>query len=150
LTPFLQFALKGLAVQGGRLLAEIRIEMQKQVFRNTMYDLFGRLKSPRRRVLAKRQIEVLKVLLEVGEMRNRELMERIVHLYNNLKNWESAFQRDMSTLLELRAIRLRDETGMEILLSANLDWPAEISETEFLQKMKTLPKSKTRSGFTPD
>jgi Fic family protein len=148
LTPFLLFALKAVAVQGGRLLGEIRVEMQKQVFRNTMYDLFGRLKSPRRRVLAKRQIEVLKVLLEEGEMPVQKLMERNAYLYDNLKHWEGAFERDLWALLELRAFHFSDDPKREILLTVNLDWPAEMSETEFLQKMKALPKSKSLSFFT--
>lgn len=49
LTPFLKFALKGVESQGRRLFGEIRLQVTKALFRNTMTDLFGRLKSPRKR-----------------------------------------------------------------------------------------------------
>ena len=52
LTPFLKFALKGVETQCRRLLAEIREQVAKALFRNTVTDLFGRLKSPRSRVPA--------------------------------------------------------------------------------------------------
>jgi len=60
LTSFLRFGLKGIATQCNRLLAEIRTHVSKSLFRDMMYDLFNRLKSTRRRVIAERQIELLK------------------------------------------------------------------------------------------
>ena len=40
--------------------------------------------------------------------------------------------------------RERNAAG-EILLSPRLQWPAEITETAFFEKLKTLPKAKTHS-----
>ena len=45
MTPFLVFGLKGISSQCQRLFREIRRHMQKALFRNTMFDLFGRLES---------------------------------------------------------------------------------------------------------
>ncbi len=59
LTPFLEFALGGLAQQVRRVLAQIEQHMRKALFRDVMHDLFGRLKSPRKRVLAERQVALL-------------------------------------------------------------------------------------------
>ena len=42
LTPFLKFALRGIEIQCRRLLGEIRQQVAKALFRNTMTDLFGR------------------------------------------------------------------------------------------------------------
>ena len=68
LTPFLKFGLRGIASQSHRLLYVIRHHVAKSVFRNLMFDLFTRLKSTRTRVIAKRQLEILKLLLEHDAM----------------------------------------------------------------------------------
>ncbi|MGH6932814.1 MAG: Fic family protein, partial [Dongiaceae bacterium] len=73
LTAFLRFGLKGIATQCGRLLSEIRTHVSKSLFREMMYDLFNRLKSTRRRVIAERQIEILKILLDVDSIDHNEL-----------------------------------------------------------------------------
>ncbi len=64
LTPFLQFGLRGIASQCKRLFAEIRFHVSKELFRTFMYDLFGRLKTPRRRVIAERQLKTLLLFLK--------------------------------------------------------------------------------------
>ena len=56
LTPFLKFGLRGIANQCHRLLAEIRIQLEKTLFRDVMHQMFGRLCSTRKRVVAKRQL----------------------------------------------------------------------------------------------
>jgi Fic family protein len=63
LTPFLTFALQGVRIQCERLTAEIRKLMQRALFRDTMYSLFNRLKTKRKRVIGQRQIEILKSCL---------------------------------------------------------------------------------------
>ena len=68
LTPFLKFALKGIESQCRRLFGEIRQQIAKALFRNTMADLFGRLASPRKRVMSGRHIQLLNLLLDAGEM----------------------------------------------------------------------------------
>src|SRR5262245_37207160 len=57
LTVFLRFGLRGIAVQCTRLFSEIRTNIAKEIYRNRVDDLFNRLMSPRKRVIAKRQIE---------------------------------------------------------------------------------------------
>ena len=64
LTPFLVFGLRGIKLQCDRLFDEIKKNVSKALFRNMMFDLFNRLKSTRQRVLAERQIALLKVLLK--------------------------------------------------------------------------------------
>jgi Fic family protein len=84
LTPFLIFALKGIALQCHRLLSEIQHEISKELFRTLMYDLFNRLKSPRRRVIAQRQIEVLKLLLAVESAQWPRVIEQLQPIYRDL------------------------------------------------------------------
>jgi hypothetical protein len=51
--------------------------------------------------------------------------------------------RDLSYLIAMGAIgskRLPDNTGF--LISINLDWPTKITETEFFQRVKAMPKGK--------
>lgn len=63
LTPFLKFGLKGVKLQSQRLLELIQKEISKGLFRNLMYELYHRLKTQKRRVIAERQIGLLNVLL---------------------------------------------------------------------------------------
>jgi Fic family protein len=48
LTPFVQFALRGITIQSRRLLTEIQHHISKELFRNLALQLFGRLKTPRK------------------------------------------------------------------------------------------------------
>jgi Fic family protein len=146
LTPFLNFALRGVAVQGGRMLAEIRVEMQKELFRNRMYDLFGRLKTRRKRVIGERQIAMLKMLLESGEMKHSEFLRRAFAEYRNLKSPRgqlSAISRDITSLLQLNAIEITQANEADPVFRVRLEWPTEITETEFFERIKTMPKGKT-------
>src|SRR3972149_10213283 len=68
LTPFVTFALRGVALQVNRVLSEIQRHISKELFRTLMYDLFGRLRTPKKRVIAKRQLEILKLLLSEESM----------------------------------------------------------------------------------
>ena len=148
LTSFLLFALKGLALQSGRLLAEIRLHVRAAVFRNTMYELFERLESPRKRVLAKRQIEILKVLLGQEPGRGlglRATYNRVASRYAALKNPLKGLSRDLAGLLELGAIRVESSPDGGRELYVNLDWPREITETDFMERIKQLPKAKDRT-----
>ncbi|MBA3353858.1 MAG: Fic family protein, partial [Blastocatellia bacterium] len=74
LTPFLKFALKGVASQCRRLFAEIKLQVAKALYRNTMTDLFGRLKSPRKRVMSNRHVQLLNLLLDEEEITLTELV----------------------------------------------------------------------------
>jgi Fic family protein len=144
LTPFLQFALKGLAVQGGRLLGEIQRELKKQVYRNFMHELFGMPQSPRKRVIAKRQLKILEALLESDEVSVDSMVRLTFALYNDLKNSDKALFRDLNMLYLFGAIRAEKNEKGELVIVANLDWPSQITGTEFFKRMKESAKSKMR------
>ncbi|MGD0830369.1 MAG: Fic family protein [Terracidiphilus sp.] len=151
LTPFLVFALQGVRIQCERLTAEIRKQMQRALFRDTMYSLFNRLETKRKRVIGERQIELLKILLESDEITMMNLMQKAGVHYVALKYSGTAVFRDIYSLVELGAVNrtqaLRDSRDYLIDImdkfSINLDWPQEIDEGEFLRRMKAMPKSKT-------
>jgi Fic family protein len=145
LTPFLTFALKGIETQCRRLLAEIREQIAKALFRNTVTDLFGRLKSPRKRVMSARHVQLLNLLLEHEEMTPSEIQHLTVHLYA-LKNPEKALARDLNYLIGLDAISGRRLEDHSAVLKINLQWPTQITETEFFRLVKALPKGKLH-GF---
>jgi len=143
LTPFLVFALRGVRTQCERLSYEITINVKRAVFRNMMFDLFPRLQTPRKRVIAQRQIEILKVLLE-GEIRITDLYAKLSVAYENkMKAPVPAFLRDLGALLHLGTITtISTDKAKAVLLRVNLDWPQQITETDFMRKVKDLPKAK--------
>jgi len=142
LTPFLRFALAGVERQCRRLFVEIRLHIAKALYRNTVADLFGRLKSPRKRVMSARHVQLLNLLLDQGELVLGVVRERTVHLYA-VKNPNKALARDLNYLLELQAIRVRElEEPPGYALSVNLEWPTQITETEFFRRVKAMPKGK--------
>ena len=147
LTAFFAFALKGIALQSQRLLTEIQHEISKELFRNLMFDLFNRLKTPRKRVLAERQIEILKILLADEKIEWVDLIERTRALYN-VKNPIKALVRDVNNLTALKAAwvhKIADGPPARFLIGARLEWPTEITETEFFERVRKLPKAKTYS-----
>lgn len=142
LTPFLKFGLAGVESQCRRLFAEVRTHVAKALFRNTMADLFGRLRSPRKRVMSARHVQVLNVLLERDRVTLSQLEELTRHQYT-VKNPYKALVRDLSYLIGLGAMgaeRLPD--GQSVALWVNLDWPTTITETEFFRLVKEMPKRK--------
>jgi Fic family protein len=145
LTPFLVFALHGVRNQCERLTAEIRKHMQRALFRDTMYSLFHRLESKRKRVIKERQIEILKILLDQDEGRVFGLFKMTQPAYKEIKNGIGAFVRDLNQLENLQAVKISHDSPdfTENKVSINLDWPQEIDEGEFLRRMKAMPKGKT-------
>ena len=145
LTAFLIFALQGVRTQCERLTAEIRKQMQRALFRDTMYSLFNRLLTKRTRVIGQRQLEILKVLLDEESIRSYDLYIRVRQFYGSLRNMIPAISRDFAKLETIGAIRVdwdgEDSDGN--LVSINLNWPQEIDEGEFLRLMRTMPKGKT-------
>jgi Fic family protein len=148
LTPFLRFALRGIEVQCNSLFAEINRHVKKALYRNTVSDLFGRLRSPRKRVMNARHVQVLILLLEEEELTMAALGERARSLYA-LKNPRKAFTRDLAYLESLGAISIAGvedaRDTREVRLRAKLEWPMEITETEFFRRVKQFPKGKTYS-----
>jgi len=142
LTPFLRFALTGIEKQCRRLFDEIRLHLAKALYRNTVTDLFGRLASPRKRVMSSRHVQLLDLLLDQNEMTLVDLSARTRHFYT-VKNPQKALVRDLNYLIQLqamRATRLPEDKGF--LLAINLEWPTQITETEFFRRVKEMPKGK--------
>lgn len=143
LTPFLCFALGGIEAQCQRLFREIRDHIAKALYRNTVTDLFGRLTSPRKRVMSERHVRLLSLLLDRGQMSLGEISKQSASYYK-VKNPQKALIRDLNYLLGLQAIRFVDVSeGVE--LQVNLEWPTQITETEFFRRVKQMPKG--RHGF---
>jgi len=144
LTPFLIFALRGIRIQCERLTVEIRKQMQRALFRDTMYSLFNRLETKRKRVIGERQIEILKMLLEDESPQSADSM-RGRQLYASIKDAAGAFMRDIAQLKSIRAINVQGDPAnfLALKISINLDWSQEIDEGEFLRRMKAMPKAKT-------
>lgn len=141
LTSFLIFALRGVRIQCERLTAEIRRHMQRALFRDTMYSLFNRLKTKRKRVIGQRQVEILKILLQEDEVGTNELYDRIAPFaYKSIKDGLKAFARDILQLENMQSIRWSADYERIFI---NLDWPQQIDEGEFLKLMKTMPQGKT-------
>jgi len=145
LTPFFVFALRGVRIQCERLTAEIRKQMQRALFRDTMYSLFNRLKTQRKRVIAERQIEILKILLDEETITEINLFTRTKPLYSSVRGDTNAYVRDIVQLQRIGAIQVTRIAGKtaEAIVAINLNWPQEIDEGEFLHQMKAMPKGKT-------
>jgi Fic family protein len=144
LTPFFKFGLKGVESQCRRLFAEIRTQLAKALFRNVMFDLFHRLKTPRKRVVGERQVEILKLLLHDEALLLAGLQKRTEHLYR-VANPYKALIRDLNALIRLGAITFEKLEQGQFRLKINLEWPTQITETDFFQKVKEMPKAKTHS-----
>lgn len=149
LTPFLSFGLKGIRIQCERVREEITVHIKRSIFRNLMYDLFNRLQSTRKRVVAERQLHILRLLLQQDEMPLSKLTLECSRFYDSVKSGKKLFVADLVKLLELGAVKVRKEDG-RLKLSANLEWPAEITENGFMEKVNLLPKAKSLAAFTAD
>ena len=146
LTSFLQFALKGIEIQSQRLLSTIRKEVSKELFLSMVYKLFHRLASTRKRVIADRQVEILKLLLESDEgIHLEKIIEKTQKVYESLKSPRKAIIRDLNHLIRLEAIYHKQTDDGRLLLFVDLDWPTKITETDFFQSVRDLPKDKTYS-----
>jgi Fic family protein len=143
LTEFLIFGLRGIAIQCRRLFDEIRTQVSKALFRNLMYDLFNRLESARKRVIAKRQIEILKLLLDKEQLELNELVKALGGIYKSLGNPRKAIVRDLLYLMNLGAVKAEELGKNRIQISIDLTWPTTMTESEFFERIRHLPKAKT-------
>lgn len=142
LTPFLLFGLKGIKTQCERLFKEIRYNVSQSIFKNTMLELFGRLQTKRKTVIAERHMRILNLLLEKREMPVVELLKAIDPMYQPLKAGSKAKLRDLIHLLDLGAINMQQREKFNVLY-INLDWPKQITENGFMESVKKLPKVKS-------
>jgi Fic family protein len=152
LTAFIKFGLKGITLQSRRLLEMLNTHIKKELFRNLMHDLFTRLKTPRKRVIADRQLVILEKLLASYEVEFEEMAKATQKAYSPVSNPRKALARDLNSLISLGAIDWNRDgwsAGKPIVLFPNLDWPSQITESAFFHKVKTMPKSKTHSFLSP-
>ena len=134
LTPFLQFTLPAVVERCNAVADEIVLNYKRTLFRQFARSLFGQLRSPRRRVLAERQLTMLEALLDAGELEVLELLRRTSPNYAHLKFGDRAQIRDINWLLVLDAIHINRE-----LIAVNLDWPQQTSETNLLRIFENMP-----------
>ena len=148
LTEFLIFGLKGIEFQCNKLFEDIKKNVLKALFRNTMFDLFQSLKSPRKSVIAERQIRLLKLLLEKEEYELSKIISETFPIYEGKKNPHTALIRDLNYLIHLGAIYAKkvEDTG-NYKIYIKLDWPTKITESEFFKSVKSMPKRKTLDVF---
>ncbi len=145
LTEFIRFGLIGMATQCQRLFIEIRTQVSKALFRNVMFDLFGRLESKRKRVIQERQIEILKLFLKTEAMELTQILRAALPHYKGLKDAHTAVVRDLNSLIHIGALGLRvtGEQEKQYDLNIRLEWATEITETDFFERLRSLPKAKT-------
>ncbi len=156
LTPFLRFALRGVALQSSRLAGMIKNEVSRQIFRNLMHELFTRLESTRKRVIVKRQLTLLEKLLSIeGKIEFTELATAVRDDYKSRKAPLNAIVRDLNRLGALGAIwieKIDPPSGKGVPkfnISVQLDWPSRVTEAEFFAKIAAMPKSKTYGFLSP-
>ena len=65
--------------------------------------------------------------------------------YGDLKNPNKARIRDFNDLVALGAVFARKTGSGGWVLGINLDWPQQITESDFMERVKQLPKSKMHS-----
>lgn len=146
LTPFLKFGLVGISLQCRRLFVEIKRHLDKALFKNVMYDLFNRLKNTRKRVIAERQLKMLSLLLEYDDLSIPEFTRRMSAEYSSLTAPGQAISRDLTVLLDLKAIQIhKPDPNGRWHLRLNLNWAMEVTETAFFEEIRKLPKAKTFS-----
>ena len=137
LTPFLRFALPAVSARCNAVAANIVDHNKRTLFRQFAQSLFGQLRSPRRRVLAERQLHILEALLDSPTPDTGDLFFRTVGEYRTLKYPGRAWSRDIINLQDIGAIRI-DENGT---IAPDLDWPQQLSESELLHRYENLPSA---------
>lgn len=145
LTAFLRFGLAGIALQCGRLFTQIRAHVSKALFRSVMVDLFTRLMTTKKRVIAKRQMAILNLLLDNDDgLELAQLVRTMDASYSGLRNPRKAIIRDLSYLIEVGAIHAEAiSPDNRLKLAVKLDWPTRITEGEFFERVKKYPRAKS-------
>ena len=136
LTPFLRFALPAVTERCNAVSEEILLHHKRTLFREFAGALFGQLQSPRRRLLAERQIKILDVLLVSPSINMNDFFIRSLPHYQGLKHQERALARDLIALIDLGAVTLSDNE-----VRVNLEWPYRISQSELLDRYEKMPSA---------
>jgi Fic family protein len=144
LTPFLEFALGAVDAGCRRLADRILIHNRRILCSEFAQSLFGRLRSPRRRALGQRQLQIIRALLESDSLGWGEFSDRVREHYNGLKYPLRAIARDLDDLWAVGAIRVSKES-----ISMDLDWPRNFSESELLSRYENLPSVSPNTNPIP-
>ena len=136
ITPFLMFALRAIIDRCNSLSGEIADNHRRILFREFARSLFGQLRSPRRRVLAERQLQILDILMEGDSTEVDGLLANVYLHYRHLKYPDRAVTRDIIGLWDLEAISIEDNQ-----ITLNLDWPQQFSESELLERYEKMPSA---------
>ena len=136
LTPFLRFALPAVAERCNVVAGQILLNHKRVLFREFARSLFGQLRSPRRRVLAERQLQMLETLLDSPSIEPGDFFRRILAHYQNLKHPDRAQVRDLIGLFDLGAVVFNDNH-----VSINMEWPQQFSRSELLDRYEHMPSA---------
>lgn len=136
ITPFLLFAFKAIIDRCNSLTEEITDNHRRILFRECANSLFGQLRSPRRRVLVERQLQILDILMDSDSVDITSLLTLSNAHYEHLKFPDRAVIRDLLELLELEAVLINNNK-----FSLNLDWPQQFSESELLERYENMPSA---------
>ncbi len=129
LTDFLVFGLRGIARQCARIRAIILKENKIALFKNMMHRVYNKHRSKKKRFLNDRQLLILELLLETpaqGVSHHDGLWRQVRPAYSTLKNRGPALARDIDGLVVLGTLTF-SSMGFDI----NLDWPQEMTESDF-------------------
>ncbi len=99
------------------------------------------MQSPRKHVMSGRHVRILNLLLETDQLSLSEIADQTEKFYE-VKNRFKAFARDLSYLIDMGALNVKKTEEKSFIFSINLDWPTQITETEFFRKVKDMPKVK--------
>ena len=144
LTPFLMFTLTAVANRCNALAEIITVNLKRLLFREVAESLFGQLRSPRRRILGQRQLQVLNILLDGNVTDLDGLIRSAWQHYAELKFPRRALARDLGELLALDAITL-DVSDDSDAIAVNLDWPQQFAESELLERYERAPAAVSSS-----
>ena len=140
LTSFLTFALPAIIERCNALAEEIVTHSKRLLYREFARSLFGQLRSPRRRVLAERQLQLIEVLLNADSVSLTDLVDRVSTHYMSLKFPDRAFVRDLVELISLSAVSYNEDG-----IAVDLDWPRTFSESELLERYERMPSAASAS-----
>ena len=136
LTPFLRFALPAVAERCNAVAGQILVNHNRLLFREFARSLFGQLRSPRRRVLAERQLQMVEILLDSTSIDLGVFFARTLSRYQGIKHRLRAQIRDLVGLMDLGAVRLN---GAHI--QVNMEWPQQFSQSELLERYENMPSA---------